>query len=134
MSGTGTSWMGREIFAPEHDAFRKSVRRFFEEEALPCQEEWERAGETDRGYWVKAAERGFVGFEAPEKYGGLGLSDFRFNAILSEEAMYLGVSSDSFQLQNDCVLPYLLHLANEEQQSRLLPGFTAPADRRARDD
>jgi alkylation response protein AidB-like acyl-CoA dehydrogenase len=117
--------MGRDIFDPEHDAFRKSVRKFFEEEALPHQAEWEAAGETDRAYWVKAAERGFVGFEAPERFGGLGLDDFRFNAILNEEAMEVGVSGDSFQLQNDCIMPYLLHLANEEQQARLLPGFTA---------
>jgi alkylation response protein AidB-like acyl-CoA dehydrogenase len=117
--------MGRDIFDAEHDAFRKSVRKFFEEEALPHQAEWEAAGETDRAYWVKAAERGFVGFEAPERFGGLGLDDFRFNAILNEEAMEVGVSGDSFQLQNDCIMPYLLHLANEEQQARLLPGFTA---------
>ena len=125
MAGSGTAWMARDIFDPEHDAFRKSVRQFFEEEALPHQAEWEAAGETDRAYWVRAAERGFVGFEAPEQYGGLGLDDFRFNAILNEEAMAVGVSGDSFQLQNDCVMPYLLHVANEEQQTRLLPGFTA---------
>jgi acyl-CoA dehydrogenase len=123
--GSGAAWMSRDIFEPEHDAFRKSVRQFLEEEARPHQAEWEAAGETDRGYWVKAAERGFVGFEAPERYGGLGLDDFRFNAILNEEAMEVGVSGDSFQLQNDCIMPYLLHLANEEQQARLLPGFTA---------
>jgi alkylation response protein AidB-like acyl-CoA dehydrogenase len=125
MPGTDTSWIGRDIFEPEHEAFRKSVRQFFEEEALPHQERWEKSGETDRGYWVKAAERGFVGFEAPEQYGGLGLDDFRFNAILNEEAMHVGVSGDSFQLQNDCIMPYLLHLANDEQQARILPGFTA---------
>ena len=125
MAGSGTAWMARDIFESEHDAFRKSVRQFFEEEALPYQAEWEAVGETDRGYWVKAAERGFVGFEAPEQYGGLGLDDFRFNAILNEEAMAVGVSGDSFQLQNDCVMPYLLHVASEEQQTRLLPGFTA---------
>ena len=125
MPGSGAAWMGRDIFDVEHDAFRKSVRKFFEEEALPHQAAWEAAGETDRSYWVKAAERGFVGFEAPERYGGLGLDDFRFNAILNEEAMEVGVSGDSFQLQNDCIMPYLLHLANEEQQARLLPGFTA---------
>jgi len=125
MPGSGAAWMGRDIFEPEHDAFRKSVRKFFEDEALPHQAEWEAAGETDRTYWMKAAERGFVGFEAPERFGGLGLDDFRFNAILNEEAMEVGVSGDSFQLQNDCIMPYLLHLANEEQQARLLPGFTA---------
>jgi alkylation response protein AidB-like acyl-CoA dehydrogenase len=117
--------MRRSIFEPEHDVFRESVRRFLEAEALPYQEEWEAQGQTARSFWEKAAGHGFVGFEAPERHGGLGLEDFRFNAILSEEAMYVGVSSDSFQLQNDCVLSYLLHLGTDEQKDRLLPGFTA---------
>jgi alkylation response protein AidB-like acyl-CoA dehydrogenase len=117
--------MRRSIFEPEHDVFRESVRRFLEAEALPYQEEWEAQGQTARSFWEKAAGHGFVGFEAPERHGGLGLEDFRFNAILSEEAMYVGVSSDSFQLQNDCVLSYLLHLGTDEQKERLLPGFTA---------
>jgi len=123
--GSGTDWMGRRIFDAEHDVFRESVRRFLEAEALPHQEEWESKGEPDRSFWEKAASHGFVGFEAPERYGGLAIEDFRFNAILSEEAMYVGVSSDSFQLQNDCVLSYLLHLGTNEQQERLLPGFTS---------
>jgi alkylation response protein AidB-like acyl-CoA dehydrogenase len=117
--------MRRTIFEAEHDVFRESVRRFLEAEALPYQEEWEAQGQTARSFWEKAADHGFVGFEAPECHGGLGLEDFRFNAILSEEAMYVGVSSDSFQLQNDCVLSYLLHLGTDEQKNRLLPGFTA---------
>jgi len=121
---TTKEWMPRRIFAPEHDDFREAVRRFFEAEALPYQQEWEDAGQPDPAFWRKAADQGFVGFQAPEEYGGLGIDDFRFNAILNEEAMYVGVSGDSFQLQNDCVMPYLLDLTTEEQKERLLPGFT----------
>ena len=47
-----------------------------------------------------------LGFEAPEEFGGLGISDFRFNAILDEEAEYAGAVSDNFLLQNDIVMPY----------------------------
>jgi acyl-CoA dehydrogenase len=115
----------RTIFDAEHDAFRESVRGFLEKEALPYVADWEAAGMPDPAFWVKAAAHGFVGFEASEEHGGLGIKDFRFNAIINEEAMYLGVSGDSFQLQNDCVLPYLTDLASEDQQSRWLPGFTA---------
>jgi len=94
LSTPGTPWMARKIFEPEHDAFRDSVRRFMEKEALPYQAEWEAAGEAGRDDWLKAAECGFVGFEAPQQYGGLGINDFRYNAILNEEAMSLGVSAD----------------------------------------
>jgi alkylation response protein AidB-like acyl-CoA dehydrogenase len=121
----GTEWMGRAIFEPEHDAFRESVRRFFAKEAVPYREAWEQAGQPDRAFWTKAAEHGFVGFEAPVELGGLGIHDFRFNAILNEEAMYAGVSSDLFQLENDCVLPYLLNIATPEQRQRFIPRFVA---------
>ena len=123
--GLVTTSVERTIFDADHDAFRQSVRGFLEKEAVPYVGEWEAAGMPDPAFWVKAAAQGFVGFEAPEQYGGVGVSDFRFNAILNEEAMYLGVSGDSFQLQNDCILPYLTDLATEDQKSRWLPRFTA---------
>ena len=62
------------IFEAEHEDFRKTARTFFEREAVPHTEAWETAGLVDRGFWTKAAESGFVGFEAPEEYGGLGLA------------------------------------------------------------
>ncbi len=79
----------------------------------------------DRAFWRKAAAQGFVGFEAPEEFGGLGISDYRFNAVLIEETCRLGLIPDHFMLQNDVLCPYLTGLANAEQQARWLPGFTS---------
>jgi acyl-CoA dehydrogenase len=117
--------MARDIFEPEHDDFRASVRGFLEREALGLRDRWEQDGQLDRGFWKKAAAQGFVGFEAPEALGGLGLDDYRFNAILLEETCALGLLPDHFMLQNDVLGPYLFELADAEQQSRWLPGFTA---------
>jgi acyl-CoA dehydrogenase len=117
--------MRRTIFEPEHTAFRESVRAFIAREALPHTEEWEAAGMVDRAFWRRAAEHGFVGFEAPERLGGAGVRDFRFNAILDEEMAYANAVGDNFSLQNDIVCPYLVTLGTEEQQERWLPGFTA---------
>jgi acyl-CoA dehydrogenase len=114
----------RTIFEPEHDHFRESVRQFVAEEAVPHTEEWEAAGMVDRSFWRKAAEAGFVGFEAPEEYGGLGLVDFRFNAILDEEMSYALAVGDNFSLENDIVCPYLVDLGTPEQKERWLPAFT----------
>ena len=114
----------RTIFEDEHTTFRESARAFFEREAVPHTDAWETAGLVDRSFWVKAAESGFVGFEAPEEYGGLGLEDFRFNAILDEEVAYAGAVGDNFSLENDIVAPYLVKLTNEEQKERWLPPFT----------
>ena len=116
--------MRRTIFEDEHSAFRDSARTFFEREAVPHTDEWEAAGLVDRSFWTKAAESGFVGFEAPEEYGGLGLKDFRFNAILDEEVAYAGAVGDNFSLENDIVAPYLVDLTSDEQKERWLPGFT----------
>ena len=116
--------MQRTIFEDEHDAFRDSVKGFLKKEALPHTEEWEAGGMVDRGFWRKAAEQGFVGFEAPEDCGGLGISDFRFNAVINEEVAYAGVVGDNFSLQNDIMVPYLLELTTDEQKRRWLPGLT----------
>ncbi|HEY4279607.1 MAG TPA: acyl-CoA dehydrogenase family protein [Conexibacter sp.] len=119
--------MRRVIFDDEHDAFRESVRGFLRAEAVPHTEAWEAAGIVDRGFWRKAARQGFVAFAAPEQYGGAGLHDFRFNAILDEEMAYAGAVGDNFSLVNDIVTPYLTELANEEQQARWLPGVVSGA-------
>ncbi|MFL5843541.1 MAG: acyl-CoA dehydrogenase family protein [Solirubrobacteraceae bacterium] len=117
--------MKRTIFSPEHDDFRESVRGFLHREAVPHRDRWESEGKLDRDFWRKAAAQGFVGFEAPEELGGLGIDDYRFNAILLEETCYAGLLPDHFMLQNDVLGPYLVELANPEQQARWLPGFTA---------
>jgi acyl-CoA dehydrogenase len=114
----------RGIFEEEHDEFRQSVRRFLAAEAVPRTEEWEAAGMVDRDFWRRAAECGYVGFEMPEEHGGVGISDFRFNAIVDEEVAYAGAVGDNFSLQNDIIAPYLLELADDDQKARWMPGFT----------
>ena len=116
--------MRRTIFEPEHEDFRESVRGFLRKEAVPKTEEWESSGVIDRAFWRKAAAQGFVGFSAAEEHGGLGLDDFRFNAIIDEECAYTGAATDNFALVNDIVVPYLQDLTDASQQARWLPGVT----------
>ena len=59
----------------------------------------------------------------PEEFGGGGVKDFRYNAIITEETTAGGYSGVGFTLHNDVVAPYLLDLANDEQKQRWLPGF-----------
>ena len=91
------SAMRRTIYDDVHKEFRESVRTFLEREAVPHADDWEQKGMVDRSFWRKAGAAGFVGFEAPEEYGGIGVSDFRFNAIIDEEVEYLGVVSRQFR-------------------------------------
>lgn len=115
--------MRRTIFDDVHAQFRESVRTFLQREAVPHEAAWERAGIIDRGFWKAAAAIGLVGFEAPERYGGAGIDDFRFNAILDEEVAYVGAVTDNFALENDIVGPYLYDLTDEAQKQRWLPDF-----------
>jgi acyl-CoA dehydrogenase len=114
----------RTIFEAEHDAFRSTVRNFLESEARPRFDQWLIDGVIDRPFWKKAAALGLVGFAAPVEFGGVGISDFRYNAILNEEVVYSGVATDTFSLTNDIVAPYLINLTDDEQKARWLPGLT----------
>jgi alkylation response protein AidB-like acyl-CoA dehydrogenase len=117
--------MRRDIYTEEHELFRQTVRGFFERSVVPHHEQWERDGIVDRSLFTQAGELGLLGLQVPEEYGGAGVEDFRFNAILVEEAQYAAVSSAglNLSLHNDICLPYFLHQANEEQRRRWLPGI-----------
>ncbi|AFR47214.1 acyl-CoA dehydrogenase family protein [Gordonia sp. KTR9] len=117
--------MKRTIFDTEHEQFRDTVRAFLLKEAVPHTAKWEAAGEVGRDFWTAAANQGLVGFAAPEEYGGAGLRDFRFNAVLNEEVVRTGTVGDGFSLTNDIVLPYFLDIASSEQQERWLPGIVS---------
>ncbi|EON31317.1 MULTISPECIES: acyl-CoA dehydrogenase family protein [Gordonia] len=117
--------MKRTIFDTEHEQFRDTVRAFLLKEAVPHTAKWEAAGEVGRDFWTAAANQGLVGFAAPEEYGGAGLRDFRFNAVLNEEVVRTGTVGDGFSLTNDIVLPYFLDIASPEQQERWLPGIVS---------
>ena len=113
----------RTIFETEHEDFRSAVREFLVREAMPHRERWIEDGIIDRDFWKKAAAAGFVCFQAPPEYGGLGIDDFRYNAIIDEEVIDLGAATDSFQLVNDIVVPYFLEFTTDEQKARWLPGI-----------
>jgi len=115
----------RTIFSDEHNEFRASVRGFLGREGAPHAAAWEEAGIIDRGFWRKAADQGYVGIAVPEEFGGAGVRDFRFNAILDEEVVYTGTVTDAFSLTNDIVVPYFTDLASAEQQARWLPSITS---------
>ena len=113
----------REIFTEEHEAFRETVRTFIAKEIAPHHEQWERDGMVSRDAWLAAGRQGLLGFFVEEEYGGAGVDDFRYNAVLAEELTYAGFSGPAFGLHNDIIGPYLTRLATPEQKRRWLPGF-----------
>ncbi|MFN2535889.1 MAG: acyl-CoA dehydrogenase family protein, partial [Pseudonocardiaceae bacterium] len=119
--------MRRQLFDADHEAFRESVRAFLAKEMTPHLEAWEAQGIVPRELFTTAGAAGFLGMAIPEEFGGGGVSDFRFNAVLGEEIMHAGVAGAGLglTLHNDICLPYFLDLATEEQRSRWLPGIAS---------
>lgn len=113
--------MTRTIFEPEHEAFRELARSFFEKECAPFTARWEQQGCVDRAVWRTAGEVGLLGWEAPAEYGGSGVRDYRFNAIMTEEFIASGSTGFGFALHNDVMPPYLVDLTTDEQKARWLP-------------
>jgi len=121
---TVTSSVERGLFEPEHEMFRDTVRTFLAEQVLPHVERWEAAGIVDRSLYVEAGKQGLLGFAVPEEFGGAGVDDFRFNAVLDMEfgRALAGSPGLCLSLQSDIVLPYFLELTTPEQKARWLPG------------
>jgi alkylation response protein AidB-like acyl-CoA dehydrogenase len=119
--------MRRTIFEDEHDLFREAFRAFLEREVVPRAAEWEAAGIVSRDVWASAGSHGFLAFGVPEDYGGAGVRDFRYNAVVAEEMSAADVfpAVTGFTLHNDVTLPYLLDYTTEEQKRRWLPGVVS---------
>jgi long-chain-acyl-CoA dehydrogenase len=117
--------MKRTLFTEEHNLFRDSFKHFLEKEVVPYYSEWEKDGIVSREMWLKAGQQGFLGLAVPEEYGGAGVDDFRYSAIMAEESARAGVVSAGMVigLHNDIILPYFIAYSNEEQKQRWLPGM-----------
>jgi acyl-CoA dehydrogenase len=113
----------RNIFDEVHDDFRKTARTYFERECAPYAEKWEREGKVSREAWRAAGEHGLIGWELPEEFGGMGITDYRFNQILSEEFFATGTVGIGLGVQNDILVPYLAELTTDEQKQRWFPKF-----------
>jgi alkylation response protein AidB-like acyl-CoA dehydrogenase len=119
--------MRRRLFEAEHEAFRESIRAFMSKEVTPHLEAWDAEGIVPRELFTTAGAAGFLGMAIPERFGGGGVVDFRFNAVLGEEVMWAGAAGAGLglSLHNDICLPYFLDLATDEQQRRWLPGIAS---------
>ena len=117
--------MRRVIFESEHEQFRDSVRRFMQAEVAPHADRWREAGMVDRETYLKAGAQGLLCIDAEERFGGAGISDFRFNQIIIEENMRHGDIGFYINLHNDLVSPYISKLGNEEQKARFMPGVVS---------
>ncbi|MER5946811.1 acyl-CoA dehydrogenase family protein [Streptomyces sp. NPDC001904] len=117
----------RSLYEEDHELLRKTVRAFADKHAAPHAERWREAGKVDRDLFAEAARAGLLGFNIPEEYGGGGITDFRFNAVIGEEFSRHPAADGlaAVGLSNDIVVPYFTDLTDDEQKARWLPGIAA---------
>src|SRR6267142_4032773 len=114
----------RTLFAPEHETFRDSVRRFLEAEVKPHDERWQEQGYVDKAVWRKAGEHGFLCMSMPEEYGGSG-ADRLFSMVLMEEQARINNSSLGWGLHSEIVAPYLFNYGSDALKKKYLPKMAA---------
>ncbi len=98
--------------------FRKTVRRFIQEEFVPEQPKWRLQHRPDASAWTRAGETGILLTDVPEAYGG-GDGTFAHEAVVMEELAYAAVNFGSGV--HSIVAHYILSCATEEQKKDWLP-------------
>ncbi|MCS6935107.1 MAG: acyl-CoA dehydrogenase family protein [Chitinophagales bacterium] len=115
--------MHRPLYTPEHLLFAQSVRDFIAREVTPHNAQWEKNQMVSRESWLRFGEAGYLCLQVDEKYGGLGIKDFRYNAIITEELARTGAAGPAvgYPLHTDIVTPYLEHYGSEALKQKYLP-------------
>lgn len=108
-------WMTEELVM-----LQDMAANFFETECAPHYERFEEQGLFDREIWEKAGQRGLLGAEIPEEFGGPG-GNFAHDAVIAIEANKAGIDGFGGPLHNAIVIPYILKYGSTEQKQRWLP-------------
>ncbi|MDJ0791934.1 MAG: acyl-CoA dehydrogenase family protein [Acidimicrobiia bacterium] len=119
--------MKRSVYEAEHELLRDSAMQFLEREVLPHVDRWEREGKVDKSMFRAAGEAGLLGMAIPGEYGGGGVDDFRYNAVVDEVLVGQGGGGSGIciTLHNDVCLPYFLEYCDEPQRRRWFPGLAS---------
>jgi len=111
------------FLTPEHEEWRKQLRRFLDGEVAPFAQDWDEACHIPDTLWPKAAEVGILGLGYPEQYGGIAEgTDIWHHNILNEELARIGVGGVSANLMvHNIGLPPVVNFANDTVRSEVVP-------------
>jgi butyryl-CoA dehydrogenase len=109
----------------EHEAFRKVVREFAEQEIAPHAEQWDREHHFPLDAVKKMGELGLFGLIFPEEYGGAG-ADFLTLCIAIEEIARVDQSmAITLEAAVGLGANPIHHFGTNEQKDRWLPDLVA---------
>lgn len=118
--------MDRHIYDDDHEAFRSSVQEFIQRSVIPYADTYAVDKGIPRAFWLEAGRQGLLGLEVPEAYGGSEASDYRFNAVVTEELAKVNAALVScWAIHADITAPYIVGLGTDEQKERWLPGMAS---------
>ena len=119
-------WLNSALLAPEHLAFRETVRRFVARELEPHAAAWDEAGEFPRALYRRAAEAGLLAPGFPEAYRGSPEADARHRLVCSLELAQCGAGGVVASLMSHTIaLPPVAELGGEALRRRVLPRVLA---------
>lgn len=115
--------MERNHYNEEQLMFAQSFKEFVAKEITPYNAQWEKDHMVSRESWLKFGEAGYLCMQVDEQYGGLGLKDFKYSAIVIEELSKSGCAGPAvgYPLHSGIVAPYIEHYGTEEIKQYWLP-------------
>ncbi|MBN9427249.1 MAG: acyl-CoA dehydrogenase family protein [Burkholderiales bacterium] len=112
-------------YSADHQAFRATVRRFFETEVAPYANEWDEAEGFPRELYRQAAQAGLLQPGFPEDYGGVPCDAF-YRMILCEERAWGGSGGVASSLFSHTIgAPPIAAVGSEALKARVLPAVLA---------
>ena len=113
------------FYTPEHEAFRRTVRRFVDREIMAHVDAWDEAEEFPRDLYRKAAAAGLLQLGFPEEYGGVPADPF-FAVIKAEELARHGSGGVNASLNSHTIgCPPIAALGPEWMKRKVLPEVLA---------
>jgi len=112
--------------SPEHQRFRRTVRKFVQDQLVPRAREFDEMGHFDKALYRKMGELGMLGLKYDPQWGGAGL-DWSYTAILFDEigrcdnaGVAMGIS-----VHTDMATPSLHQFGSDELKRKyLVPSIT----------
>jgi len=115
---TGTTLIPQ--LTEEHEALRRMVRDFAQNEIAPIAAEFDESGEFPLETIRKMGSLGLMGIEVPEEYGGAGMDTLAYALTMIEVAKADASHSTIVSVNNSLYASGLLKFGTEEQKQAYL--------------
>ncbi len=104
----------------EHEALRRTVRDFAENEIAPIAAEFDESGDFPMDTIKKLGRLGVMGIEVPEEYGGAGMDTLAYALTITEIARVDASHSTIVSVNNSLFGHALLKFGTDEQKQKYL--------------